>query len=71
MITAPMVALMISRTQPEPRLNAQLRQQPARQQRADDADHDVADQAETCAAYDQPGKPARDTANDQCRNDAH
>ena len=23
------------------------------------------------AANDLPGKPARDTANDQCRNDAH
>ena len=52
-------------------VDAQLRQQPARQQRADDADHDIADQAETCAAHDQSGKPARNTANDQRRNDAH
>ena len=71
MITAPMVALMISRTQPHAEADAQLRQQPARQQRADDADHDVADQPEACAAHDQPGKPARNRANDQCRYDAH
>ena len=67
MITAPMVALMISRTSAAAEADAQLRQQPARQQRADDADHDVADQAETGAAHDQAGKPAGDRADDECR----
>ena len=71
MITAPMVALMISRTQVPPRLtpscgNSQLASSAPMMPITILPMH-----AETCAAHDQPGKPARDTANDQRRNDAH
>ena len=41
------------------------RQQPAGDHGADDADHDVADQAEAIALDDLPGQPACDRADDQ------
>ena len=71
MITAPMVALMISRTQLPPRLTPSC----GNSQLASSAPMMpitmLPMQAETGAAHDQPGEPARDSANDQCRYDAH
>ena len=64
-ITAPIVALMIDATMPPPIDDADARQQPAGDERADDADHDVADQAKAHAAHDQAGEPAGDRADDQ------
>ena len=66
-ITAPIVALMIEAIMPPPIRMPMLRQQPVGDERADDADHDVAEQAETHAFDDQAGKPARDRADDQRR----
>ena len=71
MITAPMVALTISRNGTAAEADAQLRQQPAGDQRADDADHDIADQPETGAVHDQAGKPAGDRADHERRYDTH
>ena len=66
-MTAPIVALTMSRTAPAP----MLMQQPARDQRADDADHDIADQPKARAAHDQAREPAGDGADHQRRDDTH
>jgi len=42
-----------------------LRQQPARNHRADDADDDIAEQAEAAALNDEAGQPACDGADDE------
>jgi hypothetical protein len=52
-------------------IDAQARQQPARQQGADDADADVADQAKAAAPDDQSGELAGDGANDDKNKNFH
>ena len=63
-ITAPIVALMIEAIMPPPISDAEPRQQPAGDERADDADHDVAEQAEAHALHDQAGEPACDRTDE-------
>ena len=47
---------------------AQSRQDETGDQRADDANHDISDQPEARAAYDQAGEPASDGTNDDGSN---
>ena len=56
---------MISETRPVPRWNAELGKQEAGDQRAGDADEDIADDAKAGAAHDLAGQPARDQADEQ------
>src|SRR6185295_8972959 len=51
--------------QPGTDVNTELGKQKTRQQRAGDADQDVADDAKAGAAHDLAGKPARDQADKQ------
>src|ERR1043165_1391402 len=48
--------------------DAETRQQVPGDDRADDADHDVADQPETKALHEQAGEPARNRSDDQPSN---
>ena len=50
--------------------NAMMRQQPAGDDGADDADDDVADQPEAAALDDHAGKPAGNRADDEPNDDA-
>ena len=43
----------------------EIRQQPSRDHRADDADDDISEQAEAAALDDQAGEPAGDGAYDE------
>jgi len=61
-ITAPMVALTISRTALPPRLTPSCGSSQLATSAPMYADHDVADQSKPGAAHDQPGEPARDRA---------
>ena len=63
-ITAPMVALTIAAMMPLPMCRPTLRQQPAADEGADDADDDIADQAEAHALDDQAGEPAGNRTDD-------
>ena len=57
MMTAPTAALRLSRGTGA-QFDRQLRQQPARHHRADDADDDISQQAKAAAPHDQAGQPA-------------
>ena len=64
-----MVALMIEAIMPPP-ITMPIRGSSQRgDEGADDADHDVADQAEAHAPNDQAGQPAGDRADDQDDDD--
>ena len=60
-----MVALMMAGTSPVPRRDAELRQQPVADEGADNADDEIADEAEAGPAHDFAGEPAGDEADQQ------
>ena len=66
-MTAPMVAVTIAPTNAAAKGGAQpqLRKQHAGNQGTDDADENIAEQAEAGPLHQQAGKPASDRANDQ------
>jgi hypothetical protein len=51
--------------QPTPDVEANSRKQPACHHRADDAEHNVSNQAEAAALHDLSGQPARDSADNE------
>ena len=51
-------------------MNAELRQQPSGDDRADNADDDIAEEPEAAALDHQPGEPAGDGPYDQPNDDA-
>ena len=61
---APIAAVMIAPIIPPPRPMPIRRQQPAGDHRADDAEHDVAGEAEAAAGDDLTGDPAGNAADD-------
>ncbi len=67
----PMVPLMIDWINAGAQDNADLRQQPVGDERADDADDDVAQQSEAGAAHDQPGEPACNGSDEKCCKNSH
>ena len=64
-ITAPIKASMMAPMRPPPITMPSLRQQPAGDEGADDADDDIADQPEAAAFHDHAGQPAGDGADNQ------
>jgi hypothetical protein len=50
---------------PRAKVNAQLRQQPISDERANDADYQVADEAVTTTPHDVPGEPPGHYADDE------
>src|SRR5262249_12825241 len=51
--------------EPAPQMDAQSRQQPSADQRPDDPDADIRDEAETGAAHDLTGEPAGNQSDDE------
>ena len=65
-----MKASIMAATMPTPMVDAERRQQISGNDGADNADHDIADEAEAAAFDDHAGKPAGNRADDQPNNDA-
>ena len=64
-ISAPIVALTIAATMPVAEMDAELRQQPAPDEGADDSDDEIADDPEPGALHDLTRKPSGNQADKQ------